>query len=426
MKYVWNDEWINRYESAWNIAEKVYASNISLELYNRYTGSTVHGIKYHYQKPLLMYFKGVFKPQQVRTVAEYMEDAAIAFQILSNDCYFIDHKLRFCSICARNGYHSFLHQLTFMDTCFIHRRRLVNLCQCNFSYSLSGKKKYDELVPFSCVNCRTLMPYPESTDGIVNKWKNTEIRKRVNTSKFLEISTSIKRIHVIDMVFLMTQRGDSPRSPLSKLQKEVLRQIFINGDDIASLPQPQSRERMLSEPSVPLVFMSKHIETFLIDAYGIEEYRANFYKLRRVPFCFKDENFNYNYDIYAAFYLISELQQTSYVDRIYPVTVGKFAVKQDSVSNKMLEAIRVGMLNHVQNSTYTVYSGYERQQFYSCNLVNELYKQLVKNRFEELRYALENAPAKNSPPDPEYIPYEAKNYVPYVIIETSEGDVLLY
>lgn len=54
--------------------------------------------------------------------------------------YIYSSKLKYCPICMSYGYHSVLHQFSFMDTCFIHSCALVEVDDINYSSSHKDMK----------------------------------------------------------------------------------------------------------------------------------------------------------------------------------------------------------------------------------------------------------------------------------------------
>lgn len=406
MKYAWNDEWVNPYESAWNIGEKIYASNISARIYNELMGVTTSGIKINYNSNCLLYSKGIIKSA---FIPRFMQDGTSFFKAFKGNSYYFSTKLRYCPECAKHGYHSIFHQLIYLDRCIIHNDTLLNLCDCNDSGIISGKRKLH--IPFSCKNCGAHMPYPEVADGIINKWHNT------NQFKILP-SVEVKNIYTVD-VFI----GEITiqRERLTSKQLEVLQNITM-GKSLNEFPTPELVED-IDSINTPLLFLANEIQDHIIEKYGKEYCEEQFYLLRRYRSASAYEYFDFT--IIAAFYLMGELLCESNLDRIYPVNFNVLPFEFDNYYTGLLEGIQRYFLRDKNCHIPQCYL--DRIKYKTYKVVNRIYKAYATERYHEIKRALINSSPMNYPLNSNYIPFEAdSNYSIYLILETNAGKLYLY
>lgn len=395
--YTWSDNWIHPYESAWNIGEKLYAANVSKELYNRIINVSQNGIKMNYSSKLLSYLKG---PVKSDFFEPFLQSSQVILNQLFDKEYYTLSQTRYCPECAKLGYHSVIHQLSFMDKCFIHNQKLVFLCDCEYSSALVWKCK--EHLPFSCVKCGAKMPYPEVSDGIMNKWKNEIIFSK------LVPSLEIKQIYTVDVMY----DNSSRRGTLSSIQRDVLKRVLFE-ESIERFPKPLLICNQ-NKYDKHLSFLAKEIQNYIIEKYGEEKCKEQFYLLER--YVNADSYSKFQFDIIAAFYLMGELLKESYLDRIYPVQFGGMTAKNDYYNNILLLSVNKLFLHHKKQTKYNIYE-----------IINYIYKEYAIIRYSEIRNALTSSEATDYPIYGYHIPVGSNKVYPvYIIIETKDELLRLY
>ena len=138
--YIWRPEWVLPYESLWNIVEKFRYINCLdslriplLKLSHRTITDGTPYDAYNYIFPGTLSYKDDELPQYFG-----MNDTHFSvMEVLSDNklSLYMDEKIKVCPGCICMGYHSFLHQLSFMDKCFVHDK--VSLITTEIPYSLN-------------------------------------------------------------------------------------------------------------------------------------------------------------------------------------------------------------------------------------------------------------------------------------------------
>ncbi len=125
--------------------------------------------------------------------------------------------LHFCPKCMKLGYHSFFHQLRFIDKCFIHKKELLIKAN-NRDYSVQLYKQN----PYDGVDVK-----PNVID--------LALGKKLMTKKLSELSFgSPKSIRIIDPNY--SQRRDSEIYELNKSTKKVLYNLLFRKEKNISIP----------------------------------------------------------------------------------------------------------------------------------------------------------------------------------------------
>ena len=407
--YTCDINWFNKYESAWNIAEKIYAVNVSHNLYNKLMGITLNGKKCNYQPTLLAYTKGSFKTTTCE-IFNYISYEIPIINKFTDFRYYVSKKIRFCPVCSQYGYHSFMHQLTFMDKCFIHNRRLKYLCECDESYIIAWKRPSSE--PFTCIHCKKRIPYPEIANGIISKWSNYIMFNYFDTS----ILNMIKNVFIVDIKYV-TSCYDSV-SLLSMTQKEVLRKIMM-GERFESFPEPRYEDNMF-EDVYSLHFVAKEIEDYLLDNFDFLMCKQQYYSIER--YVNKDTYTQFNFDIISGYYLMGELLGRYKLDRLYPVEFGKIGAQSDYYYNEIFRCINSQFLSKIGKG---IAFSPSINDYKTYRIVNYMYDKWVTERYNEIKKCLVKATPTNYPTNPTSIDYDC-NYSPFLIIVLSDNSMLLY
>ena len=101
----------------------------------------------------------------------------------------------------KSGYHSFLHQLYFLDECFIHQKTpLLYRCSCINTYILK-RKRIADVTAFQCEQCdKKIAVAPSMSDGILEFWRKDNICKR------LRRINKYKKINIVDVLLLYQEK----------------------------------------------------------------------------------------------------------------------------------------------------------------------------------------------------------------------------
>lgn len=151
--YIWKEEWIYPYESLWGIMEK-------FKFLNAMNSIKCKGFA---MKPMQSY--DVFEDKQFfifnyrvnyqnKVLAKFLNiSSATHFEVLKKFSWnnlneYMERKVRICPICIAKGYHSYIHQLFWEDTCFIHPEKKLIETNINyiFEYSPNEWFKKDTII----------------------------------------------------------------------------------------------------------------------------------------------------------------------------------------------------------------------------------------------------------------------------------------
>jgi len=118
--YTWREDWIDKYESSWNINEKFkYLNQIPGK--NKVSDQNLDIDDYIEKK-----IGGLLKNRANLSLKD------LSYLGINNLNSFILPKFRFCPLCIREGYHSYFHQFSIINICPFHHADLLNRCpQCN-------------------------------------------------------------------------------------------------------------------------------------------------------------------------------------------------------------------------------------------------------------------------------------------------------
>lgn len=410
MNYIWNSDWIREYESAWNIGEKLYAANLSPNIYNSLMGVSSNGIKTNFYNEAMAYYKG---PLSSKFVSQFTKESSNYFSLYSAPEYYILHEVRYCPDCAtRYGYHSIFHQLSFIDNCFIHDKKLRYLCNCNengvINWKINGCKT------FSCKKCNNRLPYPNIFDCITKKWQS----KYFKPADYIKSHNETKKIYTVD---LLHRHNPVFKGRLTDKQRRVLQKI-TRGEEIATFPEPEFTDNIMNA-RVPLTFMAKEIDNYINNTYNPKKCIEQFYLLERY---ISSSNYNsFDFEIITAYYMIGELICKGNLDRIYYTNEMVLSVTYDNSYNPILTCIQYDFLKHIDNNLPLTYA--EISNYKTFALINYIYKIYVKNRYEEIKTHLISSHDDDYPLNSHRIPIKStSNYPVFLILELYDGKLLLY
>ena len=122
-KYVWKNDWILPYESAWGILEKFkYANALTgADISNLIHGNTTSNNAVICEE-LQVFRNSKFNSKSFMDFFSLdNKHFAPLSQLYNNNVNdYLNHDLYICTDCIKYGYHSYFHQLKFTDKCFIH------------------------------------------------------------------------------------------------------------------------------------------------------------------------------------------------------------------------------------------------------------------------------------------------------------------
>jgi hypothetical protein len=190
--FCWNKEWCRPYESPWSLFEKLkFANQASNRDILSIIGSqfTIDKRTYNVTKRErnLTTLNG-FNSDKLRDIFGVSPEAEMEsfFQrfvsILPSAKNSLQEQMKqdlaYCTLCMKQGYHSFIHQLSFIDSCPFHNRKLRSKCakcEATIPYLLNHAKVIE---PYQCPRCNTYLYEP--TSNFVKEWRvnNQRIRNR--------------------------------------------------------------------------------------------------------------------------------------------------------------------------------------------------------------------------------------------------------
>lgn len=409
MRYTWKNEWIRPYESAWNIGEKIFATNISDNIYNDLMGIAANGTKIYFQPDKVTYSKGRLNSN---FISQCMQKSKEQFSVFYNLNYFVSTRIRYCSECASYGYHSVFHQMLFMDKCFIHGKKLKYLCSCDNNAVISRRSKTNKA--FSCKICNREMPYVDVAEGILGKWYCDVL----GPIKSVSYSKEVKKIYCIDII---NRTDHNMRGVMTNEQKIVLQQI-ISGGSLSALPKPMCIDDV-SRDNQSLLFMTKEIQKYIIKNYDTNLCKKQFFLLGR--YSLKENKNDFDFNIASAYYLMADLLCENYIDRIYPAQFMALSEKYDNVYNPIFDCIRANFLSGLEK--YKPMTHLDQLNYKTYRIVNYMYKSYCTCRYNEIKNYLMLSNPIGYPVCSYNIPIKQRsNYPVFIVVELTNGKLLLY
>lgn len=140
----WNPLWLNPFESAWSIIEKIkYANAISSRDFVGEFGTRDSNGRLINQRNSLLKFNGVdlnllnqSSGTNFNKHLEYYFDKMIGMFAHLDTNLLLRKQFTYCEECLSRGYHSLLHQFIFIDKCPYHLNNLTTNCNsCCKSFS---------------------------------------------------------------------------------------------------------------------------------------------------------------------------------------------------------------------------------------------------------------------------------------------------
>ena len=411
--YTWREEWNIPYESIWGRMEKFRAINVlepgQLDKVIRIGADSLSTI---FSRGLLIYRKQSYN---ISKKSSFLEIDADIFDNFTHVNGFFESRLRYCPLCMKNGgYHSFLHQLSFLDTCYIHTETYLKYrCSCPNTYVLK-RKRPSEVELFQCELCKEKISIaPSLADGIINSWGNSNISKR------LRRTSNYKSIHVLDVWLTQQEKFQNFHmcSEFSTMQKSVLKDIILAGktDHKPRLIIEKKSEKIFSK-----IVMSNLLNQYLLNKYEDRTLLRHFAHISNRFYRYEIED--YNIEIFTIFFLMRELQCKSNVDEL------KFSLHKNSEGNAKKEITSDHKYSDVISVIYDVFSRMQLEENEYIELYNIILKEFTLARFEHIYSCFHDNYPENYPcTSSDIVSYTGwNNYPVYVIIKTNDDKILLY
>lgn len=412
-KYTWKREWNIPYESIWGRIEKFRSINV---LDSKHMDRNVISIGEDrpgaiFSNELLVYRKNPYKKSKPCNIIFDIDKTFLnTFVNLES---VLDRRIRFCSRCMRVGYHSLLHQLRFFDYCFIHKNlKLKYRCDCSDTYVLR-RKMYEKADAFQCEICSSkISDTPLIVDGIINSWWGNQVKTNiVHTNKY-------KNIYIADILYEHWNNKEMyrPYAKLSNKQKSVLQDVTLTGKTEME-PRFIIEKSGFKQPFEERIVMSELINRYIIDKYSRNTILKHFGHIsNRIYRYYVGE---YDSELLSLFFLIRELQNEKYVDRLrYNQCIGidgNLTKKYVSDCSFIIDFINDAYYNMKMNKNEypemynIILTEYTRARFdyiYSC----------FKNNYPE---SYPNASGAE-------LSYTNWDYPVYVLIRTQDDKVLIF
>lgn len=177
--YLWKKEWCWPYESAWSILEKFkYANAISND-------SIQSAISLRTSTSTMIFIEKLYIYRQSKLAEDdffrFFQISPNHFDVLNvfkgNDYnHLVRKELYYCPTCIRVGYHSFLHQLTFVGECPFHKEPLLvaSYDGNTIPYSIHTKKNeaYSTMMDQAKITAKRYVNVMESRKLIDGIWES--------------------------------------------------------------------------------------------------------------------------------------------------------------------------------------------------------------------------------------------------------------
>lgn len=209
-RYVWKSEWCWPYESAWSMIEKFkYANAVTNNMFKSLIELRSSTSSWIPSEELYIFRRSNFSIEKFYNLfginrkhfsfldVFYGNDLS---QLLHNDIYY-------CPKCMKFGYHSYFHQLKFINTCPFHNQPLIH-AKFNESYvpysidtiEVEAYSRMQDRETKSADKYVNVLPARELIDGIWDTYpKDININKPIYTAiRFFNPSTELSE-HFLSM-----------------------------------------------------------------------------------------------------------------------------------------------------------------------------------------------------------------------------------
>ncbi len=412
-EYTWKEEWNFLYESSWGRIEKFRTINVmeppQMDKIIRIGPNS--GIDARFSSELLIFRNQAFK---INNNLSFLNIDNSIFSTFTGMDGLFDNRIRYCPDCMQNGYHSFLHQLTVMDNCFIHNAtKLKYRCSCTYTYILSRKKAQTKI--YQCEFCNAeIADFGSIYDCIITDlWNDkrykalrlSQCRLQVNILDFYYIAQGSKRLRTL--------------TNLNMLQRDALRELILNGESKCQ-PRFVIKKKVDGAESPCKLIISKALNQYLTEHYEydiiVEHYLHVSARYRRYDI----ENFNI--EILTILYLLKELQCVDAVDQLpYQYTVQNdksisSLFETDNNYSRIVGFIELYLFRfmHIKEEDY-------------IEAYNVILKELVLSRYNHIYSCFQgNIPEEYPCTSMRQVSYRNWEYPSFVVIKNENEDILIY
>lgn len=410
-KYIWKDEWNLPYESLYGRIEKFRKVNVlkpaNLDNIIQIGADSTYHL---FSKKTLIFRKQNYKIVSDNPLFEIDNRFFQDFNILDG---IFDIRFRYCPVCMKNGYHSFFHQLTYMDTCFIHKKvPLCYRCSCSETYVLRRRKSTLEL--FQCEFCQAKPKYiPQISDGIINSWWLTS-----NIQNRCRYKSTYNSINLLDFSLSCMDKSikSGKSTAYSPLQQKVLREITLTG---RTWQKPQYIGLKDTNSSSSKIIISNLIIQYMVKHYDEEQILAHFSHISNRFYSYKIGN--YDVKLLTILFLLKELQCKQNIDELN-LGYGLYN-HHDGKLKAYLNDERSSVIIHFLEYSFFI-ADIKIEEY--TEMYNVLLKKLILARYEHIYNCFlynqpETYPCKSS----SVISYDHWKYPIYIMIN-NDNRIMIY
>ena len=414
--YTWKEEWNIPYESLWGRIEKFRSVNVldskHLDKIIKIGADSLYTI---FSTQFLVYRKQSYSISQMCSILKIDTDILKNFTHTNG---IFDNQLRYCPICMKEGYHSFLHQLIFFDKCFLHQEtHLEHRCKCTDTYVLK-RKLISKQSAFQCEFCgEKILTVPSSAEGIFKSWGSSNV---ININKCLQRTNTYQRIHILDILLFYQIQDKSFRkyTNFNSIQKQVLQDIMFIGKTNC---EPRFIiKRSNTNKNNEKIVMSELLNHYILNKYNHRTILEHFWHISNRYYRYEIEN--YDIELLTIFYLIRDLQCKRNVDQLpygglYENTAEKI---QKVFSEDHIDSNAINLIRDVFIRMELPFDGYPE-------LYNIVLKEFTMARFKHIYNCfINNYPEEYPCTSSASISYNNWDYPVYIFIKNKDDEILLY
>ncbi len=408
--YTWKSSWSLPYESICGRMEKLRVINsLQPTQFERVVKINNSNRRIIFSKELLIYRKGTVKIMRYND-SLFNVNSSLFDDFASFDGIF-DDRLRYCPECMKRGYHSFMHQLVFLDHCFIHKNTVLKYrCDCFDTYILNRKNVNVKI--FQCEYCgKKIDEVPPVTTGILNSWWSDE------KAEFNRKRSRYTKIYIADFLYTCWKNDGRfrPHKKLSVTQKQVLYDIFING--VTKL-KPRYAIRISDNNKKPhKIIMSELLNQYISDKYD-KTTVLNHYGHIASRNCGYEVG-NYDIKLLSIFFIIRELQNKRYIDQInYSYDIGVYGgLTRRYTSDEGF------IIDFIEDTYYNMNMKVDKCQ----ELYNMMLEEYTRIRYDHIYSCFKNNYPESYPNvSGKEISYKNWHYPVYLFVQTQGNEILVY
>ncbi|TPG68024.1 hypothetical protein EEL31_05290 [Brevibacillus laterosporus] len=227
--FTWRSEWIRWFESPWSTIEKFkYANEISSRDVLRILGIlTVQKLKTTVGEIHRNYVTlSGFDSQLIKEGLQYdlyvmnrtyLDTLFANFPHRSNEFLFINHILTFCIECIKRGFHSHLHQISFLHYCPFHMIPLQKECpNCKNTFLYEC---YDKGFSSSFIcKCGHMFLQQDRDEPFFHKWTMEEDLQCARVKKWITLGNEEREIFNTLQIYPSKELQQSPHTLNGLLQ----------------------------------------------------------------------------------------------------------------------------------------------------------------------------------------------------------------